>query len=245
MDSGYSWVSRGEGIDWIGPLVVALILSVRARHIQDYESARRMFWLIIPFAALLFLVTPHFDASATGLSSIVVTNLQNASSVALLVCLWSLLLTASRTTGLSAVETFGVCFALITAAPIVGYVLYSLLGTVANTIAVIFFDLYTCATVIFLVLVGPDERESREVALNAIDAYIGPRCAALSAEYGLTARESEILLFLARGHSYSYVAESIYVSETTVRTHARNLYRKMGVGSQEDLIQLIDSAQGV
>lgn len=68
------------------------------------------------------------------------------------------------------------------------------------------------------------------------------RCSALAASYSLTARESEILLLLGRGHTASYVAELLTVAESTVRSHRKNIYRKLGVSSREDLFKLLDFA---
>lgn len=65
-------------------------------------------------------------------------------------------------------------------------------------------------------------------------------CAHLSSEKGLSMREREILPYLARGHRPAYVADVLCISEHTVRTHIRNMYRKLGVGSREELIQLIE-----
>lgn len=69
-------------------------------------------------------------------------------------------------------------------------------------------------------------------------------CARLSDDKGLSMREREILPYLARGHRPAYVADVLCISEHTVRTHIRNMYRKLGVGSREDLIQLVESYGG-
>lgn len=65
-------------------------------------------------------------------------------------------------------------------------------------------------------------------------------CTRLADEKGLSMREREILPYLARGHRPAYVADVLCISEHTVRTHIRNMYRKLGVGSREELIQLIE-----
>lgn len=47
----------------------------------------------------------------------------------------------------------------------------------------------------------------------------------------LTARESEVLSLIARGRTYSQVADALGVSAHTVATHIKNLYRKLEVHS--------------
>lgn len=67
-------------------------------------------------------------------------------------------------------------------------------------------------------------------------------CAVLAEERGLSAREREILPYVARGHRPAYVADVLCISEHTVRTHLRNMYRKLGISSREELIQLVEGA---
>lgn len=66
-------------------------------------------------------------------------------------------------------------------------------------------------------------------------------CARLSDEKKLTPREREVLLYVACGHNSPYIASKLVISEYTVRTHMRNAYRKIGVSSKEELIQLIEA----
>ncbi len=47
----------------------------------------------------------------------------------------------------------------------------------------------------------------------------------------LTARERELLEQFAAGHTYAKAAEIMGISVATAQTHARNLYRKLGVHS--------------
>jgi DNA-binding NarL/FixJ family response regulator len=52
------------------------------------------------------------------------------------------------------------------------------------------------------------------------------------AHLGLTQRESEVLALLVASHSNKAVAAKLVVSEDTVKTHIRSLYRKLGVGDR-------------
>jgi DNA-binding NarL/FixJ family response regulator len=51
-------------------------------------------------------------------------------------------------------------------------------------------------------------------------------------EGGLSARELEVLLLVARGLSNRQISHTLRVAEATVKRHLANLYPKMGVGSR-------------
>ena len=62
----------------------------------------------------------------------------------------------------------------------------------------------------------------------------------LAESYDLTARECDILMELGRGRNAAYIAERLLISPQTAKTHQKNVYAKMGLHSQQDLIMLID-----
>lgn len=65
-------------------------------------------------------------------------------------------------------------------------------------------------------------------------------CGRLAECYGLTARERDVLLLLAKGRTASYIARDLVVSEPTVRTHMSHIYRKIDVASHQELLDLVD-----
>ena len=56
----------------------------------------------------------------------------------------------------------------------------------------------------------------------------------------LTRREAEVLPLLAHGATNPQIAASLGIGVETVRTHARNIYRKLGVSSRSELIAPVD-----
>jgi DNA-binding NarL/FixJ family response regulator len=54
--------------------------------------------------------------------------------------------------------------------------------------------------------------------------------------YQLTAREKDVLTSLSKGNSYKLIAEEIFISIDTVRTHIRKIYEKLHVHSQTEAI---------
>ena len=53
---------------------------------------------------------------------------------------------------------------------------------------------------------------------------------------GLTRREDEVLKLIAKGYSYNEIAESLMLSPNTVRSHIRNIYRKLAVKSRSEAV---------
>ncbi|HEY3013909.1 MAG TPA: response regulator transcription factor [Nocardioides sp.] len=58
------------------------------------------------------------------------------------------------------------------------------------------------------------------------------------AHLGLTQRESEVLELLVSGHSNKGVAAKLVVSDDTVKSHIRGLYRKLGVSDRSGAISV-------
>ncbi|WP_449315144.1 helix-turn-helix transcriptional regulator [Rubneribacter sp.] len=72
---------------------------------------------------------------------------------------------------------------------------------------------------------------------------IDTRCLALGERYGLSQREVQIIQLLCKGRSKPYIAETLFLSENTVRTYTRNAYRKLNVHSKQDLIDLLGGSE--
>ncbi len=57
------------------------------------------------------------------------------------------------------------------------------------------------------------------------------------AAFELTAREREVVVLLARGHTAASTAAALDISEHTVKTHIKNLYRKLDVSTRAGLVR--------
>ncbi len=55
----------------------------------------------------------------------------------------------------------------------------------------------------------------------------------------LSARESEVLRWVGRGKPNAEIATALYISESTVRKHLQNAYRKLGVSSRTAAVALL------
>ena len=65
-------------------------------------------------------------------------------------------------------------------------------------------------------------------------------CHLIAVEYDLTRREEEILQLLVRGRTAARIAETLCITTATTRTHLRNIYAKLGVHSQQDILDMYE-----
>ena len=60
----------------------------------------------------------------------------------------------------------------------------------------------------------------------------------------LTAREADVLELLQQGYTNAEIAHELSIGIETVRTHARNIYRKLGISTRRDLARLTRPENG-
>ena len=82
------------------------------------------------------------------------------------------------------------------------------------------------------------EPDTSSVEVRYIDR-LDARCEQVAEQAGLTQREREMLALLARGNNAQHIQEELSISHNTVKYHARNVYRKLDVHSQQELIDLL------
>lgn len=58
---------------------------------------------------------------------------------------------------------------------------------------------------------------------------------------GLTARETEILSLLVRGRTLPYIANELFVTTGTVKTHVRHIYEKSLVNNRQELLDKVEA----
>lgn len=65
-------------------------------------------------------------------------------------------------------------------------------------------------------------------------------CEEVARSFGLTPRETEVFTLLAHGRTLRVISEQLVISPNTVRFHTKNVYSKLGIHSQQELIDLAE-----
>lgn len=98
-----------------------------------------------------------------------------------------------------------------------------------------------CVVLIFsAVLIWPMPNKVRVGAEG--DGEIGRKLQHVTANHSLTQREQDVLLLLAKGRSVPFIAEELCISKSTVSTHVRHIYEKMGVHSKQELLNSFEQS---
>lgn len=159
-----------------------------------------------------------------------------------LLAIWCSMASAVRSVPFAATFVFPACLALLALAFVAGLCGIAVIGTDGRTICLIMLTVYLALIAISFAQ-GSRQREGRRTEPHGADdsrTYIHRRCDTLAAERGLSPREREVLYYLGRGYNHGYVAEKLYISENTVRTHVRHIYAKLAINSREELLAMID-----
>ena len=66
----------------------------------------------------------------------------------------------------------------------------------------------------------------------------------LQAEFGLTARETEVAELLATGRNAEYIAKELFIAHSTAKSHIAHIYQKTALNSQQRLMDLVEERMG-
>lgn len=215
------------------PLVsgLVIVLAKRFGSYSDFVSA--FYWLLSTCSLVVLLVVASVVDSSIGFLWVLLFAVYSQVDVAFLGILSSL----RKALGSSFSQLVCVLFILKDLVFVCGRVMRSSMEVqVGSFICVV----VLLATVIVMIVVyllqsvksahGKDSSPSIPEALSA----------SMAKRYDLTLRETEVLLALLQGRSYTNIGYKLFISKSTVKTHANHIYAKIGVGSRDELIDLLN-----
>ena len=77
---------------------------------------------------------------------------------------------------------------------------------------------------------------SANIARKVVSFFQSKPSAKSTGEYNLSEREKEIISGLAAGNSYNLLADKLFISIHTVRSHIRNIYKKLQVHNKSEAV---------
>lgn len=181
-----------------------------------------------------------------------ITLLFNADVMIILMVFWLLTTFVAHFNEVHVCKVIGIAFAMAALGMLVGWtagvVIYQILGHDRSyfTIAL------ACATAVFstvgfsnksfpyLTQRGEGAKKMQGSAMVYVPIDYAKK---MAADHGLSERETEVLELLVAGYGADAVADKLTISYHTARTHVRNIYRKMDVHSQREMLDLFEAVK--
>jgi DNA-binding CsgD family transcriptional regulator len=88
-----------------------------------------------------------------------------------------------------------------------------------------------------------EQHEDTDVDKKELPGLWRRKCEGVAAAYGLTSRQADVLMLLAKGRNADYITQELVISLHTAKAHIYNIYQKMGVHSRQELIDIIESVR--
>ena len=138
--------------------------------------------------------------------------------------------------GLSIAFAFGAFVSFTAAAFFLLSILQSILGLPRlSSVDSILKIVYLASTIIYLAVATQKKIKTTPVFSELSDSMIQD----FGKRFALSKREIEIIRFLILGRSAPYIAEVEHIALSTVKTHKKHIYAKVGVNSREELLDII------
>lgn len=236
---------------FVGGVAAALLLLVATLCWAKRPLLPWAYRVLVPALGAAFIVLGSFPPDTVPKEASVVALYGFYIMLALLGC--ALVLAVAHGCELPSNVVCGFALAVVTASALLGQTLSSALMAThdfAPWITVLT-GAFMAVLLVFLGRTAWDELVTPcdgDGALDLVERAPEPsvrdtleaRCARVAAASALSPREAEVLVYLARGFAPAYIAKELVLSISTVRTHVRNIYRKLNVNKREELLHLID-----
>lgn len=228
-----SWAIFGGAFGGIALTLVVALVSSLARLSPNIASLYRLLIpvMVIAFALLEIRPEPWGDL-AMGL----LLALGMGFDFFLLMYFGSLF--ASRLP--NALRAFCYCEGFTNAGLFLGNAAGILCGRVLSAppyvLENIYLGLIVVTVLVLIVMVEQQGAIDRMMAVGDHSAIV----ARIAEAHGLTVREREILDYLARGRSVPFISEALFIQKSTVETHRKHIYTKLGIHNRQELLDLMD-----
>jgi len=225
-----------NAIEMGATVFAALILYILVFRYKVKLNLEKVFMLAFPIVALALLLLPLSEAWVKylffGLSKMVFTL---GLMLLMLVCK-----KLSEDMSVPAVGAYGLFSGTVHLMLLLGYYI----PFVRNEGSLDSFDYSIIALMCIyglsmLLLAGRMRLHKESVSQSDNRDAIDATCELMKKKYSLTTQEMEILKLLAHGRSVPYISEKLFISQNTVRTHTKHMYKKLDVHSRQDCIDAV------
>lgn len=219
---------------------VALIIVVMARVTKQGIDFQNAYWVVLPFMCLGFLLLPLFN-DAQRLVAFFFARLGYSLFDALV---WIRLSSVASAGGTDTTRVFCGLRVGLEGGVLIG----NLVGIALFNLAIRHLSIVSAALVFALIVVLTIVLNRKDIDSSwgllahdtATPADWQHACLELAGRFRLTPREAEIMALIARGYSVARITQELCISTSTVQTHAKSIYKKLGIHAREELVRMVE-----
>lgn len=232
-------------------LNIAATLAIIALIAASKSLERVHFTLVVVLVVLLFSGIFLATLFRQSWFTVGIGLMQTSKSCVSLLLLMLVMLEGSERGAATAVRSLLLKFVVPTLAST--FISYLVVPLIAEGLGLVYSDFwgvlslllgFALGAFLFVFLSSLVIRYLPSMASGTAEAHSGPEDApgpdatacAMREAYGLTEREAEVLALLLRGNTYKKIAALMYVSDSTVQSHAKSIYRKVDVHTKQELV---------
>jgi DNA-binding CsgD family transcriptional regulator len=224
---------------------------------DDVSSVDLPYVAVVPLVVVLLL----FGLPAQGKSAGMSIHLLHTFTLMFQMALWFVFSIETERRGLSPAKSFSAALVVMDSVSIASFLVVIVFAPKLGTSPEILSRVATVVLVALLSLLraprprsdSSDDESSRQYdngstleektfdqVRNAYDIALDVRLEEFAALYRLTPREREALGGVLRGMAARQIAQKMCVTTGTVKTHISHAYRKLGVSSRAEAVELFD-----
>lgn len=244
----------------IGFGAAALLVALFELFYSKGFEILRMYQLIFPIITALFLLPTFFGMQYSPLlTGMLMFGFETVNLLLLVTCA-----VYAAKNHYSPIVMYGICVFPTLVFMSLGDALGSLLSPIlaydfAYMIDALFVCVYLLSLVLLFVSRGKKSRvtavpsEDELVILDYRDERVAdevpaeelPEALTYLRECGLSPREIEVIDLLIKGNSVAAISRKLFISENTTRGHTKSIYKKLGIHSRQELVDMSESEFGV
>lgn len=231
-----SWVPK-DAVSWVFAvvplgLVIWLIAIVQRKRVTPYSGLASL----STFVCASIVAAVFLPASTPLLSSLIFAGFWLLLAFAAAASTW-----IGATSERNASRIAARCMGCVISA----HFLSRLVGTFVEMQDMAFLTIAAVllAFSLALALVASNAAPTSTDRSGEVSSEINDLCGKIAALKDLTERERDVFCLLAKGYSLKSIAEKLFVSENTVKSHRRRIYLKLDVNSRQELIDLVEASR--
>lgn len=220
----------------ISGIAFFVLCRMSEKHIPDFLHLQLYASALLGPTAIFYLASPNETVAIPAAAF---------SSAVIFIILLQILLMAdfAKETKTSAPSLFATTYCVSFIGVVAGLFIGSYVGDLSEYL-IVFVVIVITAVISVLSIYHASMTDSKNTIVLSEsvkhDSRWKTQCDALCDKGDLSKRQREVFIYLAKGRNAKYISETLFIAPHTAKTHIYRIYQKLGIHSQQELIDLID-----